>query len=97
MEEYPTEGVSYQYPDPDDAAYGARYSWAEEESDHVPAALRQGLLNGWPHPEIDSDDDLQLSRSEWPGHSLELTASQGSDPAPDTEHEEFGHNERRVL
>lgn len=94
MDGYSTEAVPYQYPDPDDVAYGAQYPWAGEEGDYVPAALQQVLLGSWDEAQAD-DDDVHLSRGEWPRHGLPM--KQGSELVTDEGDESIGHNERRVL
>ena len=97
MDEYSAETISYQYPDPDDVAYGARYSLAGEDNDYIPSALNQGLLSSWHKSASNHDNDFYLSQGKWRRHENETAVDQCSELAIDVEYEEFGHNKRRVL
>ena len=81
MKPHSPEAVTYQYPDPEDATHGLRFSWAGEDNDndYVPVALRQTLSASWHNVEAEHGDDTLMS----PGG----TSSYGDDSSTDQEDE----------
>ena len=100
MNGHPPDAVTYQYPDPDDAANGTRFFWAGDDNDndndneYIPVALRQTLSSSWHGVEADDGGDIHLFPSGISNCGYESSTDRRDGPAIEARCGTVEHNER---